>query len=250
VDELYRLPHVQRVFDCYGPSEDTTYSTWALREKGGAVTIGRPIANTRAYVLDAAMRPVPIGVVGELFIAGDGLARGYLNRPELTAERFVPDPFAAEGGGRLYRTGDLARYFEDGRLWFLGRRDHQVKLRGFRIELGEIEAALGRGAGVGDVVVVVREDEPGQKRLVGYVTGRDGATLEAAELRRELGRRLPEYMVPAAIVVLPALPRVPTARWTGARCRGRRRPPRRARPRPRARRRKRCWPGSGPRCCA
>jgi amino acid adenylation domain-containing protein/non-ribosomal peptide synthase protein (TIGR01720 family) len=212
VDELYGLPHVQRVFDCYGPSEDTTYSTWALREKGGAVTIGRPIANTRAYVLDAAMRPVPIGVVGELFIAGDGLARGYLNRPELTAERFVPDPFAAEGGGRLYRTGDLARYFEDGRLWFLGRRDHQVKLRGFRIELGEIEAALGRGAGVGDVVVVVREDEPGQKRLVGYVTGREGATLEVAELRRELGRRLPEYMVPSAIVVLPALPLSPNGK--------------------------------------
>jgi hypothetical protein len=206
VKELYALGHVQRVFDCYGPSEGTTYSTWALREANGPATIGRPISNTQTYVVDPGMRLVPIGVVGELLLGGDGLARGYLGRPDLTAEKFVPDPFGAEVGGRLYRTGDLVRYLPGGNLEFLGRRDHQVKVRGFRIELGEIETALGRLPGVKDAVVVVREDHPGEKRLVAYVTGLEAQAVKARELRGQLKGRLPEYMVPAAVVALDALP--------------------------------------------
>ncbi|HEY7509061.1 MAG TPA: amino acid adenylation domain-containing protein, partial [Vicinamibacteria bacterium] len=212
VDELYALGHVARVFDCYGPSEDTTYSTWALREASAPPTIGRPIANTRAYVLDASLRPVPIGVRGELFLGGEGLARGYLGRPELTAERFVPDPFGPAPGGRLYRTGDVVRYRPDGQLEFFGRQDHQVKLRGFRIELGEIEAVLAGHPTVKDSVVVVREEASGAKRLVGYVTARDGQALDADALRARLQAKLPAYMVPTALVELGALPLSPNGK--------------------------------------
>ena len=169
VDAIYDQTDVLAVYDLYGPSEDTTYSTYALRERGGSVTIGRPISNTQAYVLDRNLCPVPLGVPGELYIGGDGLGRGYLNRSDLTAERFVPDPFSGEIGARLYKTGDLVRYRSDANLEYLGRLDHQVKIRGFRIELGEIEDVLSKHSGVREAVVLAREDVPGDKRLAGYI---------------------------------------------------------------------------------
>jgi len=169
VQQLYEQGTIERVYDLYGPSEDTTYSTFALRSAKGRATIGRPIANTQTYVLDWRLQPAPIGVPGELYIGGEGLARGYLNRPELTAERFIRNPFSKEPAARLYKTGDMVRYLPDGNLEFLGRKDHQVKLRGFRIELGEIEAALNQHPAVEQAVVLAREDVPGDKRLVAYV---------------------------------------------------------------------------------
>ncbi|MCP4660645.1 MAG: amino acid adenylation domain-containing protein, partial [bacterium] len=212
VERLYRQPTIRRVLNLYGPSEDTTYSTFVQIERGeGEPTIGRPVAGTRAYVLDRWGRPGALGVVGELFIGGDGLARGYLHRAELTAERFLPDPLGAEVGGRLYRTGDLARWRTDGTLEFLGRRDHQVKLRGFRIELGEIEAVLSRRDAVRDTVVVVREDTPGDRRLVAYLVV-EGPPPVSAELREALKEALPDYMVPSAFVVLEALPLNPNGK--------------------------------------
>jgi amino acid adenylation domain-containing protein len=199
-----------RLIAGYGPTENTTFTTVhpmaSVADIGASVPIGRPIANTRVYVLDAHGRPQPPLVPGELCCGGDGVARGYLRRPELDAERFPADPFARKPGARMYRTGDIVRWRRDGVLEFLGRRDHQVKLRGFRIELGEIEVALGRHPDVEAAVVVAREDTPGDKRLVGYVVGRDGRAPGAAALREALGAKLPEYMVPAAFVVLPSLP--------------------------------------------
>ncbi|HET7231280.1 MAG TPA: amino acid adenylation domain-containing protein, partial [Longimicrobium sp.] len=207
VDALYARG-IDRVYDLYGPSEDTTYSTWTLRRAGGPTTIGRPIANTRAYVLGAALLPLPAGVPGELYLGGRGLARGYLGRPGLTAERFVPDPFSGERGARLYRTGDRARWRADGTLEYLGRVDAQVKVRGFRIELGEVEAAVRRHDRVRECVVVVREDAPGDRRLVAYIVGE----VEAEALRAHLRRSLPEYMVPSAFVFLDALPLTPNGK--------------------------------------
>jgi acyl carrier protein len=170
-------------------------------ELGREVSIGRPVANVTAYVLDRAGRLAPLGSPGELYLGGAGVARGYLGRPELTAERFVPDPFGPSGA-RLYRTGDLVRFRADGELEFLGRADEQVKLRGYRIELGEIEAALRRQDGVGEAVVVVREEEAGEKQLVAYIEG----SAEVAGMRAHLQRSLPGYMVPNAIVKLAAFP--------------------------------------------
>ncbi|RJL19460.1 non-ribosomal peptide synthetase, partial [Bailinhaonella thermotolerans] len=195
----------------YGPTETTTYAssrvvTGADLERG-RVPIGGPMANMRAYVLDRNLRPVPAGVPGELYAAGAGLARGYLGRPGLTAERFVACPFGPPGE-RMYRTGDLARWREDGALEFLGRADHQVKIRGFRIEPGEVEAAIGRHERVAHVVVIVREDRPGDRRLVAYVVG----DVDPAEVRRFAGESLPEYMVPSAVVVLDALPATPNGK--------------------------------------
>ncbi|HEY0967628.1 MAG TPA: amino acid adenylation domain-containing protein [Opitutaceae bacterium] len=213
-DKIYATGTVEKVYDLYGPSEDTTYSTWALRSRGGPETIGRPLANTQLYLLDAALQPVPLGAVGELFLGGEGLARGYLGRPDLTAERFIPDPFAATPGGRLYRTGDLGRFRPDGQVEFLGRSDHQIKIRGFRIELGEIEAVLRSHPQVSEAAVIAREDEPGRKQLAAYVVGATLPTGRAldAELRSWLGSRLPEYFVPAAFVALPALPQTPNGK--------------------------------------
>jgi amino acid adenylation domain-containing protein len=175
------LPRAAAVWNLYGPTETTIWSTVALVERGeDAVSIGHPIANTQVYVLDARQQLVPAGVPGELFIGGHGLARAYLNRPELTDEKFIPNPF--EPGTRLYRTGDLARYRPDGQLECLGRDDHQIKLRGHRIELGEIEATLGQHPAVRNAVVMAREDAPGDRRLVAYVeqdAQEQGATGEA-----------------------------------------------------------------------
>ena len=200
----------QELINGYGPTENTTFTTFqSVREAGEvgeSVSIGEPIGNTTVYVLDEAMQLVPVGVRGELYIGGEGLARGYLQRPELTAERFVPHPYSLVGGERLYRTGDEVRWSATGRLEFIGRLDQQVKLRGYRIELGEVEAALSAQAGVQEAVVVVREDEPGEKRLVGYVVAEAGAEVSSSELRRGLQERLPDYMVPAALVMLEQLP--------------------------------------------
>ena len=170
-DRVYAEPGVERLFDLYGPSEDTTYSTFALAGRGsaGEPAIGRPLPGTRAHLLDRQLRLAPLGVPGELCLAGDGLARGYLGRPTLTAERFIPDPFAEDPGGRLYRTGDLARWLPDGNLVYLGRIDHQVKIRGFRIELGEIEAALHAHPAVREAVVTAGAGPSGEQRLAAYV---------------------------------------------------------------------------------
>ncbi len=198
---------VRRVLNLYGPSEATTYAT-GTEPGDGEPTLGLPIANTRAHVLDAALQPVPVGTPGEICLGGAGLARGYLGRPELTAERFVPSPFAGtegeEPGARLYRTGDLARRRPDGELAFLGRIDHQVKIRGFRVELGEIEAALLASGAVRAAAVLVREAPDGEKRLVACVV--PAAELDVPALAAGLRRRLPEVMIPADFVALPALP--------------------------------------------
>ncbi len=185
VGQLYDLPFVQDVYDLYGPTEDTTYSTFTRRVPGGVATIGRPIDNTQAYVLDEFLNPTPQGVPGEVYLAGAGLARGYLNRPDLTAERFLPDPFGGPGG-RMYRTGDLARYRADGTLQYLGRIDHQVKLRGFRIELGEIETALEACEGVAKALVMVREDAwaTGARRTSSSSRTWSGRTARRATSRR------------------------------------------------------------------
>jgi acyl-coenzyme A synthetase/AMP-(fatty) acid ligase/acyl carrier protein len=225
VDDL-RKSGVPRVLNLYGPSEDTTYSTWT--EAGGEPAdpgdpgIGRPIAGTRAYVLDRQGEPMPAGVPGELFLAGSGLARGYLDRPDLTAERFVPDPFATDPGGRLYRTGDLVRWrtswtsldsrsAAEATLEFLGRIDHQVKVRGFRIELGEIEAALLRVPGIVQAAVLVRERE-GDRRLEAFLVMETGQEPDPSALRRALNTFLPDYMIPSGFVVLPALPLTATGK--------------------------------------
>ncbi|MBW8843342.1 MAG: amino acid adenylation domain-containing protein, partial [Burkholderiales bacterium] len=196
----------QHLLNGYGPTETTTFAAThevvALAPQQTRVPIGRPIANTRIHILDLWGQPCPIGVAGELHIAGAGLARGYLNRPELTAERFVPDPFGAPGN-RMYRSGDLARWRADGTLDFLGRNDHQVKIRGFRIELGEIEAALQACPGVRESVVLARQDGE-HKRLVAYLVGGEESaspeSLTPEALRAQLSTRLPEYMLPAAYV--------------------------------------------------
>jgi len=214
VQHIYQSETIERVFNLYGPSEDTTYSTFALMKKGGSENslIGRPISNTQVYLLDAQMQPVPIGVPGELYLGGDGLARGYLHRPDLTALKFIPNPFSVEGGARLYNTEDLARYLPDGNMEFLGRIDNQVKLRGFRIELGEIETALGQHAQVREAVVVARDDELGDKRLVAYVVAERGYELAGGELRSFLHERLPHFMIPPVFVMLDALPLTPNGK--------------------------------------
>ena len=212
VERLFAQTQARRLYNLYGPSETTTYSSWVCmdRQTGFQAHIGRPIANTQIYVLDAYRQPVPLGVTGEIYIGGAGVARGYLNRPELTAERFVVNPFHGEGRERMYRTGDLGRWLPDGSLEYQGRADAQVKLRGFRIELGEIEARLSQCAGVSEAVVALREDAPGEQRLVAYYVS--GEAIEAQTLREQLQASLPEYMVPAAYVRLERLPLTPNGK--------------------------------------
>jgi amino acid adenylation domain-containing protein len=205
------LARVGELWNVYGPTETAVWSAVGKVAPGaGPVRLGAPIANTRFAVVDRQLEPVPVGVPGELWIAGDGVARGYLGRPDLTAERFTPDPFATAPGARLYRTGDLVRWLSAGDLEFLGRIDHQVKVRGFRIELGEIEAALLRHESVGAAVVTVREDG-GDKRLIAYAVPA-GESVAAGELRQHLKAFLPEYMIPAAFVMLESFPLTPSGK--------------------------------------
>jgi amino acid adenylation domain-containing protein len=214
VQQLYRLKHLEQVYNLYGPSEDTTYSTAELvkRDLTSAPALGRPLPHKEAYVLDRDQRLVPIGVVGELYLGGAGLARGYLGQPALTAERFVPHPFGQMPGARLYRSGDRVRMRKDGTLEFLGRLDQQVKVRGFRIEPGEIEAMLRQHPQVREALVVVRE-QGGERQLVAYLAAvAPQEALQRSELRAWLARRLPGYLVPAHLVVLDALPLSPNGK--------------------------------------
>lgn len=228
VEELYKTANVEKVYDLYGPSETTTYSTFKLRTTDSPATIGRPISNTQVYILDSSLQPVPIGMRGEIFIGGSGVARGYLGRTELTEEKFIKNPFSDDLNSRLYRTGDLARYLPDGQIQFHGRADNQVKIRGYRVELGQIESVLSQHPGVKESVVVVREDikefvlelpesnlerrsrrvesSDFEKRLVAYIVARQQLAPTTSELRSFLAQQLPGYMIPAAFVRLDYVP--------------------------------------------
>ena len=210
------LERTAEVWNQYGPTETTIYSTATRISPAGEITIGKPIANTQTYILDSHLQPVPIGVAGELYIGGDGLARGYLRRPELTAERFVPNPFSTTPGQRLYQTGDLARFNETGEIVLLGRLDHQVKVRGYRIELGEIEAVLNSHPSVGQSVVTATLDSHGEQRLTGYFVPSaevsPGANGIEWQLRDHLKASLPEYMIPQQLVMLEAFPLTPNGK--------------------------------------
>jgi amino acid adenylation domain-containing protein len=208
VDDLHATGHVKKVVNLYGPTEDTTYSTYAfLRPQEQPPPIGVLLPHERGYVLDEALRPVPPGAVGELYLAGRGVSRGYIGKPGLTASRYAADPFAPLPGERMYRTGDLVRYRQDGSLLYLGRRDFQVKVRGQRIELGEIENTLQHHPGVHEAVVTLHGDQ-----LVGYMTGRGPAELDPEDVRAYLRRRLPVVLVPATLIVLDALPKTPNGK--------------------------------------
>jgi len=209
VDRVYEAG-VDQVFDLYGPTETTTYSTFTLRERGAQATIGRPISNTRIHLLDEYGMRVPPGASGELYIGGEGVTRGYLHRPELTSERFVLLP-EIEPRGRLYRTGDMARLLPDGTLVYQGRRDGQIKLRGHRIELGEIESALREISGAAQAVVVVQKRSAGDA-LVAFLVGAQDLNIDAGECIRELRKRLPAYMIPSEVVVSAALPMTPNGK--------------------------------------
>jgi acyl-CoA synthetase (AMP-forming)/AMP-acid ligase II len=233
VERHYQMLSHTSLFNEYGPTEATVWSSvydCQNHDFKTAVPIGRPIANTQIFLLDSHLQPVPIGVPGELYIGGIGLAKGYLNRPELTAEKFIPNPFSKEkekrkkekeigqennllpSSERLYKTGDLARYLRDGNIEFLGRTDHQVKIRGYRIELTEIEAVLKQHPGVGEAVVITREEESGSKRLIAYVVPKQKPALTTDELRGFLKQKLPEYMIPNAFAMLDALPLTPNGK--------------------------------------
>jgi len=203
----------RRMLHVYGPTENTTFSSWYLVQsisaKATTIPIGCPIANSQIYILDAQLQPLPIGVPGELHIGGDGLAQGYFNQPELTAEKFIPNPF---GAGRLYKTGDLTRYLADGNIEFLGRIDLQVKIRGFRIELGEIEAVLAQYPDIREVAVIAREDQLRDKRLVAYVLAKPEITATPRQLQQFLKEKLPDYMIPSTFVVLDIFPLTPSGK--------------------------------------
>jgi amino acid adenylation domain-containing protein len=212
IRRLLKSGKPQRLLHVYGPTETTAWCSYEdvrhVADDALTVSVGRPIGNARIYILDAHLNPVPAGVPGEAYVGGEGVVRGYLDRPALTAERFVPDPFALRAGARMYRTGDRMRWLDDGTLEFVGRLDEQVKIRGFRIEPGEVESALAACEGVREARVVVREDEPGEKRLVAYVVG----DADAEALKGHLRRTMPEYMVPAAIVSIPRIPLTPSGK--------------------------------------
>ncbi len=205
-----------RFMNGYGPTEGTIGAVWGVVEDKAydslTAPIGKPLANVKIYIIDSYLHPVPIGVPGEIHISGPGVARGYLNRPDLTAEKFIPDPFSTTAGARMYKTGDLARWLPDGQIEFIGRVDFQVKIRGFRIELGEIEAELSKQSSVKDVVVIARGEKAGEKMVVAYLIPQDGETPVPDDLRTALKERLPEYMVPAAFVVLDAFPLTPNGK--------------------------------------
>jgi amino acid adenylation domain-containing protein len=210
------MGRVGALWNLYGPTEVSVWSCLrritTVPERGAVESIGNAIANTRIYILDSRMRAAPIGVTGEIYIAGTGVARGYLNRPELTTERFVADPFSDGASARMYKTGDLGQWRADGTIEFIGRNDHQVKIRGFRIELGEIETQVARHAHVKAAVVVAREDVPGESRLVAYITQHDQHSLNVHDLRAHLTSALPEYMVPSAFVTLESFPLTPNGK--------------------------------------
>ncbi len=216
VDELYGLGHIERVYNMYGPTEETVWATCALvppQAEGGAPPIGRPIAKTEAYILDRFLQPVPVGVPGELFLGGPGVARGYLNRPELTAERFIASLFHGENSkARLYRTGDLARFRHDGNIEFLGRIDDQVKIRGFRIELGEIETVLRQCPEIAEAVVVVREDRHGEKFLRACVTAKTHGRSDEEGVKAFMRERLPSHMVPSFVTWIDGMPVGPSGK--------------------------------------
>ncbi len=203
----------EHLLHVYGPTENTTFSSWYEVEVAAtSIPIGKAIANTQIYLLDTYLKPVPIGVTGEIYLSGDGLARGYLNRPDLTQERFITNPFEKSKLDRLYKTGDLARYLANGNLEFVGRSDNQVKLRGFRIELGEIEAVLNQHPEVRETVVMLREDQTSDRRLVAYIVPNSEQKLTISNLRSFLKTKLPNYMIPAAFVILEALPLTPNGK--------------------------------------
>jgi amino acid adenylation domain-containing protein len=217
--DVLSISHVQKFLqeqgDCqlingYGPTENTTFTCYYRATEpsqlGNSIPIGRPICNTQVYILDSHLNPLPIGVPGELYIGGDGLARGYHNRPDLTMEKFIANPFSEEPTSHLYRTGDLVRYLLDGNIEFLGRLDNQVKIRGFRIELGEIEAIIAKYKGIRELIVIVREDLLGDKRLVAYIATMDNQIITSSELSKFLKTQLPEYMVPSTFVFLDNMP--------------------------------------------
>jgi len=212
VDAIYQQWPVQRVNDLYGPTETTIYSTWTTREPGKPASIGKPISNTQVYILDVNLKPVPSGTPGNLYISGAGVARGYLHRPEMTAERFLPDPFCPKPGERIYKTGDRVRYLPDGNIEYLGRFDHQVKIRGHRIELGEIEAVVSEHPQVGEAAVLAMNEDNGEQSLVAFVVAREETSLTSAGLRQFLKEKLPDPMIPARFVMVPALPLAPNGK--------------------------------------
>jgi len=211
--QVYKQPGVQRVFNLYGPTEDTIYSTWSLLRKDDDKTpIGHSMTQKHAYVLDRRLQLVPIGVTGSIYLAGAGLARGYRNRPDLTTEKFIPNPFSQQPGARMYDTGDLGRWNSQGELEYIGRSDHQVKIRGYRIELGEVEAVLHQHPGVRKAAVMAREDSPGDKLLVAYVLETQKNTVTPSELRTFVKQKLPQYMVPSSVIVMEAFPLTPNGK--------------------------------------
>ncbi|MBD2360531.1 amino acid adenylation domain-containing protein [Anabaena minutissima FACHB-250] len=210
-DQLFS--RCREIWNLYGPTETTIWSTiHQIKDTKQTITIGRPLANTQIYILDKYLQPVPVGVAGEIYIGGAGVARGYFNQPELTKEKFIPNPFTHQPGEKLYKTGDLARYLPNGDIEYIGRIDYQVKLRGFRIELAEIEAAISQYPSVHTTVVVLRENVPGNKNLVAYITLQPENSLTIAELRRFLESKLPGYMIPSALVILETLPLTPNGK--------------------------------------
>ena len=211
-DQIYAIPSIKKVYDLYGPSETTTYSTVALRSQKGPETIGRPITKDQVYVMDSIQHLLPAGVEGEMLIGGEGIARGYQNNPALTAQKFIPHPYSAIPGARLYRSGDMAKHRTDGTLSYIGRQDHQVKLRGFRIECGEIETTLISHPSIQEAIVLCRENKPGDKTLVSYVVPTENDPPSQVEISTWVKHALPDYMLPSIFIILKAFPLTPNGK--------------------------------------